>query len=96
MEQRRRGSRGRTGLAGARAGIRAMRREDISALIERRLITLGFDPKSPAADEGDPLVARRIARALRAERRAARNGAGYDPLRHLVLARLRRRRDKRK
>jgi hypothetical protein len=73
-----------------------MRREDTSSQIERRLIALGFDPKLPPADDRDPLVARRIARALRAERCAARSGAGYDPLRHLVLARLGRRRDKRK
>lgn len=31
----------------------------------------------------------RVARALRSERRAARAGAsGYDPMRHLILARL--------
>jgi hypothetical protein len=39
--------------------------------------------------EPDARLARRLAQALRAERRAARAGAaGYDPVRHLVLVRF--------
>jgi hypothetical protein len=62
----------------------------VDAQIERRLWLLGLDSGGPRTVSG-PCLAPRLARALRRERRAARAGApGYDPVRHLVLARLER------
>ena len=86
MANRRKNQR-RLGRAAARGGSRAMRCEEAGARIELHLRSLGIGPKR-LADDIDPLVLRRLVGALRAERRAARNGAGYDPLRHLALARL--------
>jgi hypothetical protein len=79
----------RSGTVRARGGLRAMRCTDKDTELKVRLAMLGIDPQpAGAARPSNP----RIARALRAERRAARCGIGYDPLRHLVLARLARKR----
>jgi hypothetical protein len=68
--------------------IRATRREDAPAQLERRLMWLGLGPDWRTM-ETETVLAQRLARALRRERRAAGNiHGGYDPLRHLVLARL--------
>lgn len=77
-------------------GIRAMRFEDSQQECERRLEAFGLFER--AIDKNSEAgFALRIARALRAERRAARCGsAGYDPVRHLVLVRLNRRLRRRK
>lgn len=69
--------------------IRAYRRDDIRAQLERRLIMLGIGFGPFAAAVSDEETRQRLARALRLERRASRAGGfGYDPLRHLVLVRL--------
>ena len=57
---------------------------EAAALIEQQQQSLG---KRPTGDI-DSLLLRQLTRALLAERRAARNRAGYDLLRHLALARL--------
>ena len=80
-----------TSGGGARSRIRAFRHDDIRAELERRLSALahGFEPVARAGECPNPLLVRRLRRALRAERRAARAGAvGYDLMRHLALARL--------
>jgi hypothetical protein len=77
-------------------GIRAMRVEDTQQECERRLEAFGLFARVIDKDS-EAGFALRIARALRAERRAARAGAaGYDPVRHLVLVRLNRRLSRRK
>jgi hypothetical protein len=71
-----------------RGRIRAMRRENARAQLERRLMWLGLGPDWRTM-ENETELAQRLARALRRERRAAGHiRGGYDPLRHLVLARL--------
>ncbi len=81
---------------GWRHGIRAMRLTDNRAECERRLEAFGLFARTLDAN-ADERFALRIARALRAERRAARSGgSGYDPMRHLVLVRLDRRLKRRK
>ena len=76
---------------GRTRGIRAIRFTDNREECERRLEAFGLFARTLDADSG-PAFALRIARALRAERRAAQGtGSGYDPMRHLVLARLDRR-----
>ena len=71
-----------------RRRIRSVRKEDVRSQLEQRLIWLGIG-QSRMADASPDLV-RRLARALRRERRAARCriGNGYDPLRHLLLVRF--------
>ena len=72
----------------ARGRIRAVRKDDVRSQLERRLLWLGLGREPENADERS-LLARRLARALRRERRAAGSaGGGYDPVRHLVLARF--------
>lgn len=79
-----------TPLRGAR-GIRAIRFEDHQEECERRLKAFGLFARTLDKDS-DENFALRVARALRAERKAARAGGdGYDPMRHLVLIRLNRR-----
>jgi hypothetical protein len=74
---RKRRNAARSGTARGRGGLRAIRCTDRDADFRARLVNLRIDkPK----------------RALRAERRAALSGIGYDPLRHLVLIRLARKR----
>jgi len=75
--------------SGTSGRIRASRRDDVRSQLERRLIRLGLGRDWTTAGADSPL-AQRLARALRRERRAAGAGigGGYDPLRHLVLARL--------
>jgi hypothetical protein len=71
------------------ARIRAYRRDDARTQLERRLLLLGIGLGPFAVREREAETAKRVARALRRERRAARTGGfGYDPLRHLVLVRL--------
>jgi hypothetical protein len=75
----------------ARFRIRAVRHDDVSAQLERRLLALRLrlGPEVISGDCPDPLLIRRLGRALRTERRAARSGTpGYDLLRHLALVRL--------
>ena len=89
----RRGERRRETVSGggARLRIRAFRHDDIRTELERRLLALGhgLEPLARSGDCPDALLVRRLRRALRAERRAARAGAvGYDLMRHLALARL--------
>jgi len=80
---------------GLTRGIRAIRFADNREECERRLAAFGLFAK--ILDNEDAKFALRIARALRAERRAARaGGSGYDPMRHLVLLRLDRRLRRRK
>lgn len=76
---------------GRTRGIRAIRFTDNREECEKRLAAFGLFART--LDTGNaPAFALRIARALRAERRAAQGkGSGYDPMRHLVLARLDRR-----
>ncbi|WP_371345243.1 hypothetical protein [Ancylobacter sp. IITR112] len=63
--------------------IRAARSEEREEIIARR--TAALRPfLGPAADEAGAT----LHRLLRAERRAARSGMGYDPARHAALARL--------
>jgi hypothetical protein len=57
--------------------LRSIRFTDRDAELRARLVNLRIDEPE---------------RALRAERRAALSGIGYDPLRHLVLIRLARKR----
>lgn len=77
-------------------GIRAMRVEDAEQECERRIEAFGLFERVIDKDS-EAGFALRIARALRAERRAARaGGSGYDPVRHLVLVRLNRRLCRRK
>ena len=85
MGRKPKNSRGRSGTVRARGGLRAMRCTDKDMELKVRLAMVGIDPR-PAG--GERPLSPRIGRALRAERRAARCGIGYDPLRHLVLARL--------
>jgi hypothetical protein len=76
---------------GCTRGIRAIRFTDNREECERRLEAFGLFARTLDANTG-PAFALRIARALRAERRAAQEGgSGYDPMRHLVLTRLDRR-----
>jgi hypothetical protein len=76
---------------GRTRGIRAVRLTDNRKECEQRLAAFGLF-KSTFDSNSDDQFALRIARALRAERRAARTGGGgYDPMRHFVLARLDRR-----
>jgi hypothetical protein len=85
---RRKQAHNRTQCTGAPPRIRAVRVESREAQLARRVFTLGIDERRLH----DPAVRRRLARALRHERRAARSGrAPYDPVRHLVLVRLERR-----
>jgi hypothetical protein len=65
-------------------------RRDETTQVAQHLRMLGINPESP--DDIDRLTAHRLARALRKERRAASMGSGYELLRHVVLARLLRRR----
>jgi hypothetical protein len=76
--------------------IRAFRLDDNQKECERRLQAFGLFAET--LEKGsDARFALRIARALRAERKAAQTGGnGYDPMRHLVLARLDRRLRRRK
>ena len=69
--------------------IRALRFDDSQAECERRLQAFGLFAKT--LETSDAAFTLRIARALRNERKAARAGSGYDPLRHLMLTRLARR-----
>jgi hypothetical protein len=79
----------RVGRAFARGGVRAFRSDDVNSQIEQRLCMLGLRTEGPRAGSTDTRIESRLARALRRERRAARaGGPGYDPVRHLVLARL--------
>lgn len=72
-------------------GIRAVRFEDNRRECERRLEAFGLFARALDKDS-DENFALRVARALRAERKAARaGGRSYDPMRHLVLIRLSRR-----
>jgi hypothetical protein len=72
-------------------GIRAIRFLDSERECEARLEAFGMFAKALDAHE-EAGFALRIARALRAERRASQGGnSGYDPMRHLVLSRLSRR-----
>jgi hypothetical protein len=80
----------RSGTVRARGGLRAIRCTERDEELKVRLAVIGVDPQ--LADDEPPSSNPRIERALRAERRAARSGVGYDPLRHLVLARLARKR----
>ena len=81
---------------GRTRGIRAVRLTDNRKECEQRLATFGLF-ESAFDSNSDDQFALRIARALRAERRAARmGGGGYDPMRHFVLARLDRRLKRRK
>jgi hypothetical protein len=67
--------------------IRAMRAESREVQLARRRLLLGIDERRLH----EPSTRRRLARALRHERRAARSGRPpYDPLRHLLLMRLER------
>jgi hypothetical protein len=67
--------------------IRATRAESPEAQLARRRVMLGIDERKLH----DPSTRRRLARALRQERRAAQSGRPpYDPLRHLLLVRLER------
>jgi hypothetical protein len=76
--------------------IRAIRLDDSHKECERRLSAFGLFG-TVLDTEGDSSFKLRIARALRSERRAARaGGAGYDPLRHLILSRLDRQLSQRK
>ena len=71
--------------------IRAVHFTDNRDECERRLEAFGLFARTFDANAG-PAFALRIARALRAERRAAQaGGSGYDPMRHLVLTQLDRR-----
>ena len=81
---------------GGTRGIRAVRFADNRKECEQRLVAFGLF-KSAFDGNSDDQFALRIARALRAERRAARAGGdGYDPMRHFLLARLDRRLKRRK
>lgn len=81
---------------GKTRGIRAIRFTDNRVECERRLEAFGLFARTLDANS-DAKFALRIARALRAERRAAQGGGtGYDPMRHLVLVRLDRRLKRRK
>jgi hypothetical protein len=82
-------SRRRSGTVRARGGLRAMRCTDKDTEVRAGLALIGIDPPSAGGEQPSNS---RIDRALRAERRAARCGIGYDPLRHLVLTRLARKR----
>jgi hypothetical protein len=82
-------SRRRSGTVRARGGLRAIRCADRDADLKARLAVIDVDPQTT---HGEPRSNPRIERALRAERRAARSGVGYDPMRHLVLVRLARKR----
>lgn len=76
---------------GKTRGIRAMRFTDNRRECEQRLAAFGLFARTFERNADDQF-ALRVARALRAERRAARAGGdGYDPMRHFVLARLDRR-----
>jgi hypothetical protein len=76
---------------GRTRGIRAIRFTDNHHECERRLEAFGLFARTLDTNSG-PAFALRIARALRAERRAAQGkNSGYDPMRHLVLVRLDRR-----
>lgn len=77
-------------VRGKTRGIRAIRFGDSEDECGRRLEAFGLFARTLDGNS-NTAFALRIARALRAERRAARSGAGYDPVRHLVLARLDRR-----
>ena len=89
MRREPKNSRRRSGTVRARGGLRAMRCTDKDTELKARLALIGIDPPPAGVERpSNP----RIDRALRAERRAARCGIGYDPLRHLVLARLARKR----
>jgi hypothetical protein len=80
---------------GRTRGIRAMRFTDNRKECEQRLAAFGLFARTFDGNADDQF-ALRVARALRAERRAARAGGdGYDPMRHFVLARLDRRLKKR-
>lgn len=77
-------------------GIRAVRFTDNRKECERRLAAFGLFARTFDGNSDDQF-ALRIARALRAERRAAKAGGdGYDPMRHFLLARLDRRLKRRK
>lgn len=78
------------GNRGEARGIRAIRFGDHENECERRLEAFSLFARTLDGNFS-AAFALRVARALRAERRAARTGASYDPMRHLVLARLDRR-----
>jgi hypothetical protein len=81
---------------GKTRGIRAIRFTDNREECEQKLQTFGLFARTLDGDSSTAF-ALRVARALRAERRAAQTGgASYDPMRHLVLARLDRRLRQRK
>ena len=80
MRSERRRARRNSGEARARGGTRAVRNFEPDAEIRRRLEALGADSQVS-----------KVERAIRAERRAARRGIGYDASRHLLLTRLARR-----
>jgi len=81
---------------GKTRGIRAIRFTDNRKECEQRLAAFGLF-QSTFDGNSDDQFALRIARALRAERRAAKAGGdGYDPMRHFLLARLDRRLKRRK
>lgn len=63
--------------------IRAARSEEREDIIAGRVAALRPFLGSPGADRGAALQ-----RLLRAERRAARSGIGYDAARHAALRRL--------
>ncbi|MEX2129771.1 MAG: hypothetical protein WD871_16250 [Xanthobacteraceae bacterium] len=91
MAQKKKDDDRRSGRARARGGLRAFRKDDVRAQIERRLWALVLGAEQPKAGGTEPRLEPRLARALRGERRAARGGGpGYDPVRHLVLAGLER------
>jgi hypothetical protein len=89
MGRKPRNSRRRSGTVRARGGLRAIRCTERDADLKARLAVIDVDLQPT---DGEPPSNPRIERALRAERRAARSGVGYDPLRHLALARLARKR----
>ena len=78
----------RSASARAAGRYRAFRHDDRTWQIESRMFLLGLGASAFGESKRDPRFRRRVAAALRRERRAARNGAAYDPLRHLLLLRL--------
>lgn len=75
--------------------IRAYRAFDLRQEIDRRMTVFGLG--GPGRSLLGPELYRHMARALRAERRAARAwGRGYDLMRHLTLVRMQRALDSRR
>ncbi len=74
--------------------IRAYRAFDLRHEIDRRMIVFGLGGPGRKLE---PDLERHLARALRAERRAARTwGRSYDLMRHLTLVRMQRALDSRR